>query len=110
MPKEVRYVRYVLELSKSREIEYSSFRESTVFKNCASFTDCIIEINNTEIAHAKDIYVVMPMYKLIEYSEKKLEVYDNTIEMNHLYTIMRILLIFLMIMILLPDDPDTTSL
>ena len=30
-----------------------------IFKNCASFTDCISEINNTEINHAKDIDVVI---------------------------------------------------
>ena len=38
------------------------------FKNCAPFTDCISEINNTQINNAKDIDVVMPMQNLIEYS------------------------------------------
>ena len=33
-----------------------------------SFTDCIIEINHTQIDNAKDVDVVMPMYNLIEYS------------------------------------------
>ena len=42
---------------------------NVIFKNCAQFTDCISEINNTEIDHAKDIHVVMPMYGLIEYSD-----------------------------------------
>ena len=28
-----------------------------VFKNCASFTDCISEINNTQINNVKDIDV-----------------------------------------------------
>ena len=36
-----------------------------VFNNCAPFTDCISEINNTEADHAKDIDVVMLMYNLI---------------------------------------------
>ena len=36
------------------------------FKNCALFTDCIIEINNKQID--KDIDVVMNMYNLIEYN------------------------------------------
>ena len=36
-----------------------------VFKNCAPFTDCISEINNTQIDNA----VVIPMYNLIEYSD-----------------------------------------
>ena len=39
-----------------------------MFENCALFTECISEINNKEIDHAKDIDVVMPMYNLIEYS------------------------------------------
>ena len=34
------------------------------------FTDCISEINNTEIDHAKDTDVVMGMYKLKYYSDK----------------------------------------
>ena len=39
-----------------------------IFKNCAPFTDCISEINNTQIDNAKYIDVVMPMYNLIEHS------------------------------------------
>ena len=39
------------------------------FKNCASFTNCISEINNTQVDNAKDIDIVMPMYNLIEYSD-----------------------------------------
>ena len=39
-----------------------------VFKNYASFSDCISQINNTQIDNPKDINVVMPMYNLIEYS------------------------------------------
>ena len=37
-----------------------------IFKNCAPFTNCISEINNTQIDNAKDIDIVMPMYNLIE--------------------------------------------
>ena len=40
-----------------------------VFKNCAPFTNCISEINNTEIDNAKDPNIIMPMYNLIEYSD-----------------------------------------
>ena len=32
-----------------------------VFKNCASFTDCIIETNKTQMDNAKHIDVIMPM-------------------------------------------------
>ena len=34
--------------------------KEVVFKNCAPFTDCISETNNTQIDNPKDIYVVMP--------------------------------------------------
>ena len=40
-----------------------------IFKNCDSFTDCISKINNTQVDNAKDIDVIMSMYKLIEYSD-----------------------------------------
>ena len=39
------------------------------FNNFAPFTDCISEINNTQIDNANYINVVMPMYNLIEYSD-----------------------------------------
>ena len=39
------------------------------FKNCAPFTNCISEINNTQIDNAKDLDIVIPMYNLIEYSD-----------------------------------------
>ena len=40
-----------------------------IFKNCVPFTSCISKINNTQIDNAEYIDIVMPMYKLIEYSE-----------------------------------------
>ena len=40
-----------------------------IFKNCAPFTNCISEINNTQTDNTKDIDIVMPMYNLIEYSD-----------------------------------------
>ena len=43
--------------------------KGVIFKNCAPFTNCKSEINNTEIDHAKDIDIVMPMYNLIEYGD-----------------------------------------
>ena len=43
--------------------------KKVIFKNCAPFTNCISEINNTQIDKAKDIDIVMPMYKLTEYSD-----------------------------------------
>ena len=47
--------------------------KEVVFKNCAPFTNCISEINNTHVGNAKDIDIVMPMYNLIEYSDNYAE-------------------------------------
>ena len=43
--------------------------KKVIFKNCPPFTNCISEINNTQIGNAKDIDIVTPMYNLIEYSD-----------------------------------------
>ena len=43
--------------------------KGVAFKNCASFTNCISEINNTQVGNAKDIDIVMPMYNLLEYND-----------------------------------------
>ena len=42
--------------------------KGVAFKNCAPFSNCITEINNTQVDNAKDIDIVMPMCNLIEYS------------------------------------------
>ena len=39
-----------------------------IFTNDAPFTDCMSEINITQVDNAKDISVVMSMYNLIEYN------------------------------------------
>ena len=43
--------------------------KKVIFKSCAPFSNCISEINNTQVDNAKDIDIVMPMYNLIEYSD-----------------------------------------
>ena len=43
--------------------------KKVIFKIWAPFTNCISEINNTQIDNAKGIDIVMPMYNLIEYSD-----------------------------------------
>ena len=43
--------------------------KKVIFKNCAPFTICIIEINNTQVDNAKDLDIVMPMDNLTEYSD-----------------------------------------
>ena len=45
-----------------------------VFKNNASFINCITEVNGIKIDNAEDLNVVMPMYNLLEYSKN----YKNT--------------------------------
>ena len=47
--------------------------KKVIFKNCAPFTKCISEINDTQVDNAKDIDVVMSMYKLTEYSDSYLK-------------------------------------
>ena len=70
-----------------------------VFKNCAPFTDCISEINNTQIDHAKDIDIVMPMYNIEIIIQKHEKVSGNTIEMNQFWLLLLFLVIFLVILI-----------
>ena len=48
--------------------------KGAIFKNCAPFINCKIEINNTEIDSAKDTDIGMPMYNLIEYSDNYSEI------------------------------------
>ena len=64
-------------------------------KNCAPFTKCVTHINDEHVDGAINLDIIMPMYNLIEYSDK----YSNTLgtlkEMNHLYQMLEILTIFL---------------
>ena len=48
-----------------------------VFKNISPFTNCISEINNTQIGNARDSDVVMPTYNLIEYSNNYSETSES---------------------------------
>ena len=47
--------------------------KTVIFKNCAPLTDCISEISNTEVDHAKGVDVVMAMCDFIECSGNYLE-------------------------------------
>ena len=61
--------------------------KKVAFKNCSPFSNCISEINNTQLDDVQDIDIVMPMYNLIEYSGvfwRHEEVYGNTTEMEQL--------------------------
>ena len=52
-------------------------RKNIIIKNCAPFTNCISEINNTQIDNAKNIDTVMPMHNLIEYSDNYSETFGS---------------------------------
>ena len=42
--------------------------KKVIFKNWSISTNCISEINNTQVDNPNDVHIVMPMYNLIEYS------------------------------------------
>ena len=44
-------------------------KKGVIFENYDPFINYKTEINNTEIDHAKDIDIPMPMYNLIEYKD-----------------------------------------
>ena len=65
------------------DIDANNTNKKVIFKNCAPFTNCISEINNTQEDHAKDIDIVMSVYNLIAYSNnysKHLEVCGNIVK------------------------------
>ena len=51
-----------------------------IFKNCAPFTNCISEINNTQIDNTKYIDAVMAIYNLIEYNDNYLKTSVATLQ------------------------------
>ena len=50
-------------------MQKEKWMKEKIFKNCAPFINCKSEINNTEIDNARDINIVIPMHKMIEYSD-----------------------------------------
>ena len=79
--------------------------KEVVFITWAPFTDCISEINNTQIDNAEDIDVVMAMYNLVEYSDNYLKIsgsYDNITEMKQLLLMLILFPIFLLLIRVLP--------
>ena len=51
------------------DADANNTNKKVIFKNCAPFTNCICEINNTPVDNAKDIDIVMVMYNLIKFSD-----------------------------------------
>ena len=54
------------------DADANNTNKKVIFKNCAPFTNCISEINNTQVGNARDLDIVMPMYNLIEYNIVKI--------------------------------------
>ena len=50
------------------DADANNTNKKVIFKNCAPFTNCISEINDTQADNANDIDIVMPIYNLKEYS------------------------------------------
>ena len=50
------------------DVDANNTNKKVIFKNCAPFTNCICEINNTQVDNAKDIDIVMSMHDLMEYN------------------------------------------
>ena len=44
-------------------------RKTIIIKIDSPFTNCVSEVNNTQIDNGKDIDIVVPMYNLIEYGD-----------------------------------------
>ena len=51
------------------DADANNTNKKVIFKNCAPFSNCVSEINNTQVDNAKDLDIVIPMYNLIEYSD-----------------------------------------
>ena len=47
----------------------NNINKKVIFKNCAPFTDCITDINNTQADDTETVDVVISMYNLIEHSD-----------------------------------------
>ena len=63
---------YILVKKKKKLLEQEIMQQlekGVSFKNCAPFTNCISEINNTQIDNAKDIDIAVPKCNVIEYSD-----------------------------------------
>ena len=53
----------------AEDADANNANEKVTCKNCPPFTNCISEINNTQVGNAKDHHVVVPMYNLLDYSD-----------------------------------------
>ena len=63
----------LVENTATQGADANNNNKKVVFENCAPFTNCISAINNTKVDNAKDIDIVVPMYKFVEYSDNYLK-------------------------------------
>ena len=63
------------------DVDANNTNKKVTFKNCAPFTDCINEINNTQVDNVKDLDIMMSMYNVIEYIDN----YAKTSGILHQY-------------------------
>ena len=90
--------------NKGKELAPNNRNKKVIFKNYAPFIDCMSEIQNKKIDHAKDTDVVMPIYNLIKYKDNcsKSSEISWKYYWDELFTnVMELLLMFMMILIVL---------
>ena len=62
-------VKGTVTVTKETTAAPNNANKKAIFKNCEPFTSCISRINNTQVDDAQYLYVVMPMYNLVQYSD-----------------------------------------
>ena len=68
---------YVIINTVAADADANITSKEVIFINCAPFTNCISEINNTQVDNGEDINIVMPMYNLIEYSDNYSKIFGS---------------------------------
>ena len=68
---------YVIINTVAADADANNTSKEVIFINCAPFTNCISEINNTQVDNGEDINIVMPMYNLIEYSDNYSKIFGS---------------------------------
>ena len=65
---EYQQIANLIDHDASKEPSKFRIRNWVEINDCASFTNCRSEINNTQVDNAKDIDVIVLLYNLLEYS------------------------------------------
>ena len=51
------------------DADANNINKKVILKNCGPYTNCVTKINNTQVDNAKEFDIVMPLCKLIKYSD-----------------------------------------